>query len=103
MLCFDVPGDCLSVSFHWWRSQLCGVAAFVCLVAAFVVQRMILRAINQKRGKDRAISGRFYYFCGISGILRTESLYRDCYPSGKLVRLCWAFRVFFFLFVIAAA
>lgn len=91
------------MSFHWWLSLISGVAAFVCLVATFVVQRMILRAINERCGEYRTISGAFYYFGGIAGALKTEPIYREYYPSGGLVRLCWAFRILFFLFVIAAA
>lgn len=86
-----------------WLARLCFVAAFVCFIATFVVQVMIVQAMNGKRDEDKTISGIAYYFGGLFGIFKTASLYCDDYPSGKLVWLCWVLRVLAFSLLIAGA
>ena len=64
---------------------------------------MIVWAINEKRDDGEAITGLAYIFGGLFGIFKTEPLYFRYYPSGKLVWLCWAFRVLTIVCLIAGA
>jgi hypothetical protein len=86
-----------------WLAPLCFVAFFVCAITTLVLQFMIVQAINDKCDEDKTISGLGYFFGGLIGLIRTECLYDDHYPSGKLVLLCWTIRVLAIVCLIAGA
>ena len=72
------------------------------MIITLTLQCMIMWAINDKREDGEGITGLAYVFGGVFFISKTESLYSQYYPSGKLVRLCWIFRALTIAFLVAS-